>query len=70
VRLFTVPVIVNSASQLYHQYAVAFGVPRLKLLCFHVSDNSDESLVNPVWNEIFSQSASPTRPEVFWPPHF
>lgn len=29
----------------------------MKLLCLHVSEHRDESLVRPIWNQIFDESA-------------
>ncbi|KAL0951292.1 hypothetical protein HGRIS_008003 [Hohenbuehelia grisea] len=48
-RLFTM-------SELYQDYAAAFNLPVLKLVCFHVSEHRDETVVRPVWNQIFEEA--------------
>ena len=45
--------------QLYQRYAVAFDLPDIKLLCLHVSEHRDESVVRPIWNQIFDESMYP-----------
>ncbi|KAJ8496905.1 hypothetical protein ONZ45_g12257 [Pleurotus djamor] len=47
-RLFTM-------SELYQDYAATFDLPVMKLLCFHVSEHHDETVVRPVWNQIFDE---------------
>ncbi|KAF9462165.1 nucleoporin [Collybia nuda] len=48
-RLFTM-------TELYQGYAVPFDMPILKLLCLHVSEHRDESIVRPIWNQIFDEA--------------
>ncbi|KAJ7487525.1 nucleoporin [Mycena galericulata] len=45
-RLFTM-------SELYQDYAQPFDLPTMKLLCLHVSEHRDDSIVRPIWNRIF-----------------
>ncbi|KAJ6519744.1 nucleoporin [Mycena sanguinolenta] len=45
-RLFTM-------SELYQDYAQPFDLPTIKLLCLHVSEHRDDSIVRPIWNRIF-----------------
>ncbi|KAK7064289.1 nucleoporin [Favolaschia claudopus] len=45
-RLFTM-------SELYQDYAQPFDLPSIKLLCLHVSEHRDDSIVRPIWNKIF-----------------
>ncbi|KAJ7630864.1 nucleoporin [Roridomyces roridus] len=45
-RLFTM-------SELYQDYAIPFDLPTIKLLCLHVSEHRDDSIVKPIWNRIF-----------------
>ncbi|KAF8640990.1 hypothetical protein AX17_000635 [Amanita inopinata Kibby_2008] len=47
-RLFTM-------TELYQLYAVAFGLPEMQLLCLHVSEHREESVVRPIWNQIFEE---------------
>jgi len=47
-RLFTM-------TELYQGYAVPFDLPTIKLLCLHVSEHRDESVVRPIWNQIFDE---------------
>lgn len=47
-RLFTM-------TELYQGYAVTFDLPAIKLLCLHVSEHQDESVVKPIWNQIFDE---------------
>ncbi|PFH50805.1 hypothetical protein AMATHDRAFT_75380 [Amanita thiersii Skay4041] len=42
-------------TELYQLYAVAFGLPEMQLLCLHVSEHRDESVVRPIWNRIFEE---------------
>jgi len=42
-------------TELYQGYAVAFQLPTLQLLCLHVSEHRDESVVRPIWNQIFDE---------------
>ena len=44
--------------QLYQRYALAFDLPDMKLLCLHVSEHRDESIVRPIWNQIFDEGVS------------
>jgi hypothetical protein len=44
--------------QLYQGYAVPFDLPVIKLLCLHVSEHRDESVVRPIWNQLFDESMS------------
>ncbi|KAF9455109.1 nucleoporin [Macrolepiota fuliginosa MF-IS2] len=44
-----------SMTELYQGYAVAFQLPALQLLCLHVSEHRDESVVRPIWNQIFDE---------------
>lgn len=37
-------------------YAVAFGLLEMQLLCLHVSEHRDLSIVKPIWNQIFEES--------------
>lgn len=45
--------------QLYQDYAATFDLPVMKLLCFHVSEHHDETVVRPVWNQIFDEGNFP-----------
>ncbi|RDB29219.1 hypothetical protein Hypma_015604 [Hypsizygus marmoreus] len=45
-RLFTM-------TELYQLYAIPFDLADMKLLCLHVSEHRDESVVRPIWNQIF-----------------
>ncbi|KAF8213123.1 nucleoporin [Mycena galopus ATCC 62051] len=45
-RLFTM-------SELYQDYAQPFDLPTIQLLCLHVSEHRDDSIVRPIWNRIF-----------------
>lgn len=36
-------------------YAVAFGLLEMQLLCLHVSEHRDLSIVKPIWNQIFEE---------------
>ncbi|KAJ6575033.1 nucleoporin [Mycena capillaripes] len=45
-RLFTM-------SELYQDYAQPFDLPTIKLLCLHVSEHRDDTVVRPIWNRIF-----------------
>ncbi|KAG9222729.1 hypothetical protein CCMSSC00406_0004643 [Pleurotus cornucopiae] len=47
-RLFTM-------SELYQDYAATFDMPVMKLLCFYVSEHRDETVVRPVWSQIFDE---------------
>ncbi|KAJ6604576.1 nucleoporin [Mycena vulgaris] len=40
-------------SELYQDYAQPFDLPTMKLLCLHVSEHRDDSIVRPIWNRIF-----------------
>ncbi|KAK7059035.1 hypothetical protein VNI00_001659 [Paramarasmius palmivorus] len=40
-------------SELYLEYAVPFDFPNLKLLCLHVSEHRDETMLRQIWNQIF-----------------
>ncbi|KAG7099133.1 hypothetical protein E1B28_001005 [Marasmius oreades] len=40
-------------SELYQEYAIPFDIPRLKLLCLHVSEHRDETTLRQIWNQIF-----------------
>ncbi|KAF8078700.1 nucleoporin [Lyophyllum atratum] len=42
-------------TDLYQRYAVPFDLPDMKLLCLHVSEHRDESVVRPIWNQIFDE---------------
>ncbi|KAG6912027.1 hypothetical protein DXG01_000275 [Tephrocybe rancida] len=42
-------------TQLYTQYAVPFDLVDMKLLCLHVSEHRDETVVRPIWNQIFDE---------------
>ncbi|KAF9481024.1 nucleoporin [Pholiota conissans] len=42
-------------TELYSKYAVPFDLPAIKLLCLHVSEHRDESVVRPIWNQIFDE---------------
>ncbi|KAG6885845.1 hypothetical protein C0993_008808 [Termitomyces sp. T159_Od127] len=42
-------------TDLYTQYAVPFDLVDMKLLCLHVSEHRDESIVRPIWNQIFDE---------------
>ncbi|KAJ7596975.1 nucleoporin [Mycena floridula] len=44
-----------SMSELFQDYAVAFDLPAIKLLCLHVSEHTDTALAMPIWNQIFDQ---------------
>ncbi|KAK2461979.1 hypothetical protein APHAL10511_006442 [Amanita phalloides] len=50
-RLFTM-------TELYQMYAIAFGLPEMQLLCLHVSEHRDQSVVKPIWNQIFEEILS------------
>ncbi|EAU93155.2 nucleoporin Nup157/170 [Coprinopsis cinerea okayama7 len=42
------------------EYAVAFGMPKLRLLCLYVSEHYDEAALKEVWNQIIEECcASP-----------
>ncbi|KAJ7634229.1 nucleoporin [Mycena polygramma] len=45
-RLFTM-------SELYQDYAQPFDLPTIQLLCLHVSEHRDDTIVRPIWNRIF-----------------
>lgn len=45
----------QQAQQLYQGYAIPFDMPALKLLCLYVSEHRDESIVRPIWNQIFDE---------------
>ncbi|KAF8632618.1 hypothetical protein AX15_001820 [Amanita polypyramis BW_CC] len=47
-RLFTM-------TELYQMYAIAFGLPEMQLLCLNVSEHREESVVRPIWNQIFEE---------------
>ncbi|KAK0208086.1 nucleoporin [Desarmillaria ectypa] len=47
-RLFTI-------SELYQDYAIPFDLADFKLLCIHVSEHRDESIVRPIWTQIFDE---------------
>ena len=36
--------------------AIPFDLPAIKLLCLHVSEHRDESVVRPIWNQILDES--------------
>ncbi|KAF8898825.1 nucleoporin [Infundibulicybe gibba] len=40
-------------SELFQLYAIPFDLPTMKLLCLHVSEHRDDSLLRPIWNNIF-----------------
>ncbi|KAF8647929.1 hypothetical protein AX16_006461 [Volvariella volvacea WC 439] len=42
-------------SELYQNYAIPFDLPSIKLLCLHVSEHRDESVVKPIWNQVFQE---------------
>ncbi|KAF8230634.1 nucleoporin [Tricholoma matsutake] len=42
-------------TELYQGYAVPFDLPAIKLLCLHVSEHRDESVVRPIWNQFFDE---------------
>ncbi|CAA7258664.1 unnamed protein product [Cyclocybe aegerita] len=42
-------------SALYSKFAIPFDLPAIKLLCLHVSEHRDESVVRPIWNQIFDE---------------
>ncbi|GLB36074.1 putative non-repetitive/WGA-negative nucleoporin C-terminal [Lyophyllum shimeji] len=42
-------------TDIFQRYAVAFDLPDMKLLCLHVSEHRDESVVRPIWNQIFDE---------------
>ncbi|KAG6898064.1 hypothetical protein C0992_006542 [Termitomyces sp. T32_za158] len=42
-------------TDLYTLYAVPFDLIDMKLLCLHVSEHRDESIVRPIWNQIFDE---------------
>lgn len=48
----------QQSQQLYQGYAIPFDMPALKLLCLHVSEHRDESIVRPIWNQIFDEGTS------------
>ncbi len=41
--------------QLYQDYAIPFDLADFKLLCIHVSEHRDESIVRPIWTQIFDE---------------
>lgn len=41
-----------------------FDLPQIKLLCLHVSEHHDESIVRPIWNQIFEESECHQPPVV------
>lgn len=41
---------------------MAFDLPTMKLLCLHVSEHRDETVVRPVWNQIFQQGQKLKQP--------
>jgi len=43
-------------SELYQLYADPFDLSTMKLLCLHVSEHRDETLVRPIWNRIFEDA--------------
>ncbi|KAG6853585.1 hypothetical protein C0991_003109 [Blastosporella zonata] len=43
-------------SELYNQYAIPFDLVDMKLLCLHVSEHRDDTVVRPLWNQIFDDS--------------
>ena len=43
------------SSQLYQEFAEPLNLPIMKLLIFHVSEHRDESMVRPIWNNIFEE---------------
>ncbi|KIM48278.1 hypothetical protein M413DRAFT_439999 [Hebeloma cylindrosporum] len=47
-RLFTM-------TDLYQKFAIPFDLPAIKLLCLHVSEHRDESVVRPIWDQIFDE---------------
>ncbi|KAF9015084.1 nucleoporin [Cyathus striatus] len=47
-RLFTM-------TELYQDYAIPFDLPVIKLLCLHVSEHRDDTIVRPIWNQIFEE---------------
>ncbi|THV07704.1 nucleoporin [Dendrothele bispora CBS 962.96] len=47
-------------TELYQEYAVAFDLPILKLLCLHISEHRDEAMVKQIWNQIFDQIVGDT----------
>lgn len=42
-------------TKLYQDYAATFDMPVMKLLCFYVSEHRDETVVRPVWSQIFDE---------------
>ncbi|KAF5385258.1 hypothetical protein D9615_001454 [Tricholomella constricta] len=42
-------------TDLYQLYAIPFDLVDMKLLCLHVSEHRDESVVRPLWNQIFDE---------------
>ncbi|KDR84906.1 hypothetical protein GALMADRAFT_233368 [Galerina marginata CBS 339.88] len=42
-------------TDLYQKFAIPFDLPAIKLLCLHVSEHRDESVVRPIWNQIFDE---------------
>ncbi|KAG6818004.1 hypothetical protein H0H87_009159 [Tephrocybe sp. NHM501043] len=42
-------------TDLYTQYAIPFDLVDMKLLCLHVSEHRDETVVRPIWNQIFDE---------------
>ncbi|PPQ62740.1 hypothetical protein CVT24_000434 [Panaeolus cyanescens] len=48
-------------TDLYQKFAVPFDLPAVKLLCLHVSEHRDESVVRPIWNQIFDEIMQETE---------
>ncbi|KAG6862386.1 hypothetical protein C0995_011826 [Termitomyces sp. Mi166 len=42
-------------TDLYTQYAIPFDLVDIKLLCLHISEHRDESIIRPIWNQIFDE---------------
>lgn len=52
-------------------YAVAFGLLEMQLLCLHISEHRDLSIVKPIWNQIFEESEQflfnlIRTPDMYW----
>ncbi|KAJ7492694.1 nucleoporin [Mycena latifolia] len=52
-RIMTLSTRLLTMSELYQDYAQPFDLPTMKLLCLHVSEHRDDSIVRPIWNRIF-----------------
>ncbi|KAF8905503.1 nucleoporin [Gymnopilus junonius] len=45
-------------TDLYQKFAIPFDLPAIKLLCLHVSEHRDESLVRPIWKQILDEKTN------------